>query len=518
VSARKIGMLLLLLAFGATVETAWQVRGDVRIGPEGCRVMGGRFYGPSYTFEQTAERAVAAPARIEVRNAFGEVRLAAGPPGTVRVTLRKVVYQPTEEKARAFADKIELRMSGDGAPLAVGTNREDIDRRQDVGFETHLDIVAPPDTAVSVRNEHGRVEISGMAGADVVSSFDGVTVTHLAGDVGVESRHGDVSIGDVGGAATVTARQGSVELDGVRGRVRLDVEHGETKVRRTGAIEASQKYGGFTAESVAGDLAVRASHSEVDASDVTGHVEIETSFGGAKLARVGGGARAKAEHGRVEAEDVAGGLVAVTSHDGVVVHRVDGAVEIDAQRGSVEASGLGEGARVHASGGDVDLDGFRGAVGVEVERGSARLSPRAAIAGPITVSVRNGDVTLRVPDGSRATVEAESRRGEVRSELRELPVRENEHRGRGLLVKGTFGGGGEDVKIHADGDVTITAQGAASAIADRAVAPPSLASASPSPEAAPSPSPAVKSTPTASPAPSPRPTRMPAEAPKTEEP
>jgi hypothetical protein len=34
-SARKIGFLILLLGFGAVVETAWHVRGDVRIGPEG---------------------------------------------------------------------------------------------------------------------------------------------------------------------------------------------------------------------------------------------------------------------------------------------------------------------------------------------------------------------------------------------------------------------------------------------------------------------------------------------------
>ena len=61
-SARKIGLLLLLLGFGATVETAWQVRGDVGIGPEGCRVIGGRFYGPSWSFEQTAERTLR-PAR-----------------------------------------------------------------------------------------------------------------------------------------------------------------------------------------------------------------------------------------------------------------------------------------------------------------------------------------------------------------------------------------------------------------------------------------------------------------------
>jgi len=46
VSARKIALLVLIVGFAATVETAWNVRGDVRLGPEGCRVMGGRFSYP----------------------------------------------------------------------------------------------------------------------------------------------------------------------------------------------------------------------------------------------------------------------------------------------------------------------------------------------------------------------------------------------------------------------------------------------------------------------------------------
>ena len=34
---RKIGLLLLILAFGASVETAWTVRHNAGFGPEGCR-------------------------------------------------------------------------------------------------------------------------------------------------------------------------------------------------------------------------------------------------------------------------------------------------------------------------------------------------------------------------------------------------------------------------------------------------------------------------------------------------
>jgi hypothetical protein len=131
VSARKIGFLILILAFGGVVETAWHVgENHFSFGPEGFRVLGGRFYGPSFTFEESAERDLDADAEpeIEVRNAFGAVRILPGEGSGVRVELRKVVFQPTEEKARGFADRIDLRLEEDGGRLRVGTNRDDIGR------------------------------------------------------------------------------------------------------------------------------------------------------------------------------------------------------------------------------------------------------------------------------------------------------------------------------------------------------------------------------------------------------
>ena len=77
-SARKIGMLILLLAAGGAIETAWQVKGHWQIGPQGCRVMGGRFYGPSFSFEQAEERAIGPAPQLTVKNSFGAVSVAPG--------------------------------------------------------------------------------------------------------------------------------------------------------------------------------------------------------------------------------------------------------------------------------------------------------------------------------------------------------------------------------------------------------------------------------------------------------
>ena len=98
--AAKIGLLFLILMFGAAIETAWQVREQFGIGPMGCQVLGGRMYGTSLVFQSSEERPVEAGRAVEVQNAFGDVTVRAGEPGKVAVALRKVVFRPKEEEAR----------------------------------------------------------------------------------------------------------------------------------------------------------------------------------------------------------------------------------------------------------------------------------------------------------------------------------------------------------------------------------------------------------------------------------
>ncbi len=208
-----------------------------------------------------------------------------GARGVVKVRLRKVVFLPTEERARQLADRIELRLTGDADVVKVATNRDELGRRDDVGFETHFEIEAPEGTAVQVRSEHGRVELTDVAAADVTASFDGVTLERVAGDAALEVRHGSVSVERVGGRLQLNSRHGDVTLAGVAGPAKLELQHGNLGVRETGALEVELAYGELTAESVGGDLVVRSQHAPVTASDVTGRAEVETSFGGVRLER-----------------------------------------------------------------------------------------------------------------------------------------------------------------------------------------------------------------------------------------
>ncbi len=453
-NARKVGLLLLILGFGAVVETASRVRSHIDVGPAGCRVLGGRFYGPSFAFEEDTAQTVPSGTRVEVENAFGRARLTAGEPGRVKVNLRKVVFLPTEKEAREFASRIVLQTTTTGSTLRISTNRADLGRNDDVGFETHVTVEVPPDTVVAVRNEHGAVDLSNVAEADVENSFDPLHVESVKGAANLKNRHGGVRVSKVGGPLSVEARHGDVEVEEAAGKVTLDVQHGNVQARRVGSFTLEMTHGDCTVDTVQGDLRVRAKHVAVQAKDVTGSVDVETSFEGVQVSNVGGEARIKAVHGEVRASGVKGALSTEASFDGVFLDDVGGPVEVTVDHGGLQAKGLARGARVKATGDDVTLEGFRGPVEIESQRGAVHLVPAGALTEPVTVSTRFGGVRLEVPPGSRFDLEASSRRGEIQVNVPGLTLSRSDE-GR---VTGTLAGGGNPVKLSAEGgDVDVEA-------------------------------------------------------------
>jgi DUF4097 and DUF4098 domain-containing protein YvlB len=457
-SARKIALLLLILGFGGAVETAWSVRNHVDVGPFGCRVLGGRFYGVSHDFEEESQYAVAAGAKVEITNAFGAVRVHAGAPGEVRVKLKKVVYLDPEEKARAFAAKIAMKADNAGARLQLGTNRDEDFRRDDVGFETHFDVTAPAGSPVLVRNEHGPVDLRDVGAADVDSAFDTLRLERAAGAVTLRSRHGDVVVSHVEGDLDLTSRHGNVELADVVGRAVADVQHGDVTASRLGALKLASAHGSVSVDTVKGDAEVKNEHGPVSARDVLGKATLATTFDHVEVERVGGDASLRTEHGAVKATDVKGALSAEASFDRVSLERIGGPVDVKVEHGGLDARRLDRGARVRASNDEVSIDGFRGPVEVEGQHASVRLSPRDTIADAISVATTHGEIALSVPGGSRFDLEAHTRQGEIHADLPDFAVTATD---KDALV-GKVAGGGSVVKLVCEhGDVRLESHAAA---------------------------------------------------------
>jgi hypothetical protein len=455
----KLALLILILGVGASIETAWSVKHRVGFLPMGCRVLTGRFQGPSYSFESSETHQAAGVRVLRVENAFGQVLVRAGEPRQLALVLRKVVYRPTEAQARAFAERIRAAVAIEGDTLKVVVNRREVEAAEegrDVGFETHLELQVPPGLEVKVQNEHGRVEVADALTASVWTSYEPVRLERIGGNASVDSRHGDVRVLEAKGDVEVTARYGTVELKDVSGRVTVSSQHGDVSAARTGPLRATLRYGDLDAEDVA-SLEVDGRQAAVRARGVKGSARVETSYRDVTLAGVGGDASVKSEHGAVSASQIAGSLEAHASYDRIEARDVSGAVVAEVEHGGFSGRDLARGARVKASGEDVLLEGFEGPVSVEVERGGATLAPLVALADSIEVRASYGGIRLEVPAGSGLELDATAEHGSIDAKLEGLAISEaSEHRLRARLGQG----GPRVTLVTQSADVELVAGGA----------------------------------------------------------
>lgn len=454
--AAKIGLLFLILLFGASIETAWQVRENIGLGPLGCQVLGGRLYGASFVFGSNEERPVEAGRAVEVQNAFGDVTVRAGEPGKVLVALRKVVYRPKEEDARAFAERLRIVVREESGRLVVTTNREELDRERpggrQVGFETHLELTVPADTPLTVHSEHGGIDASGVAQADLAGSFEDVKAAQIAGALNVDVHHGGAEVREVGGTLTLTGKHGDVSAEDVKGTVSVEREHGDVTLARVGPTTVSTTHGGIRIDGVGGDLEARVVHGGVEAERIAGRAVVSSTNDGITVRHVDGEARLRAEHGGVEAEDVLGAVFAEASFADVRLLRIGQDVDVTVEHGGVDGRALAGAVRVKSSGDDVSLAGFASAVDVDSDRGSVDLSPAGPITHQVSVRAQHGGITLRVPSGSDLTLEADARPGDLEVDLPDFVAERTEE----ASTAGRVGKGGVSVKLTAShGDVRV---------------------------------------------------------------
>lgn len=451
----RILLLLSILSLGASVETAYRLREQLGVGPLGWRVFGGKFYGPSFAFDESAERELATGTPVAVENAFGDVEVTEGPAGRVEIGLRKVVFLGSEEKARALAQRIRVEAEIVDGRLRVATNRAELEREGDAfdtGFETHLSLRVPSGTSVAVKGSHGRAAVEGTGETRIENAFGDVRANRV-GNLTLDSSHGDVELQAVNGAVQAQVRFGDSVARDVTGSMRLTSEHGDVTAERTRALDVDVKHGALKASAIQGDLDVKGEHSGVEAKQISGAARVATSFDDVSLEDVGADAQVRVEHGRARCARVKGALVAETSFGDAELEDVAGAVEATVSHGGIQGARLLGGVKAKAEGDDIVLEPFRGDVAAEVERGSVRLVPEGALSANVKAVARFGGVSLAVPEGSHFAMVAGAERGELRVSLPNLRVEERaEHR-----LRGRVGDGGGTVELQADhGDVRVS--------------------------------------------------------------
>lgn len=290
VTGAEIFLVLGLLALMGIVVAAEQVR-------EKFPGYTGIDLGEAYTNTIDIEpKAVAANARISIRNARGDITVRASDEPEIRVSGKVTVHGWSESAARRAGEHIsvEVVQNGDGYEVHPTGSR-------DSRVSLDMEVTLPNRSAVTVRNENGDINVS-----DLQTS---VSVNNGGGDIEIRSTSGDVSIDMRDGDAKVSDTKGDIKISG----------HGQSieAVNAGGGLTVNGEFvGPIRAEKIAKGVRFVSHRTDLTLTQLSGHLETGP--------------------GNLEVVDAPGNLNLRTRDDEIHIENVGGKVKIDNRNGNIE--------------------------------------------------------------------------------------------------------------------------------------------------------------------------------------
>jgi DUF4097 and DUF4098 domain-containing protein YvlB len=268
--------------------------------------------------------------------------------------------------------------------------------------------------------EQAHVTVSGNA---VLVKSDGhnsgrmnltITVPKSA-QITVRSGHGDVTAANLESGATISSNHGDVRLSVIKGSVQ---------------VHFSGNKGDFSAHQVNGDLTADGNCNDLTLSEITGRVTVNGQL-----------------FGDVHMENISGPIHVHTSVTDLDVASLPGDLTLNSDDLRVtQAKGQ---VRVTTHSKDVDLSQIYGDSYVEDRDGRIAVEPAGNFG--IEAKNRKGDVEVTLPPNAQATVEGNTRNGDIITDFA-LAISGDESK----TVSGKIGPGGPRLALSAEnGDLHI---------------------------------------------------------------
>ena len=230
-----------------------------------------------------------------------------------------------------------------------------------------------------------RLRVDADSSEDAEQRFDSV-------ELPMSERDGTVEIGPPEFTAQETIRILGFTINAGWRSPRIDME---IAVPRRCRVEAEQRTGSARIEGLRADVRVRGRTGRVRIEDIEGTLDAETRTGVVEVRSIRGPVRLETRTGRVEVEDVAGDATLST------------------RTGPIAARGVSGVLLCHTTTGAIRIRECDGPFTLTTTTGSVEYRGRVVDEGSIAVTT--GRITLAVTRDSSFFIDAETRRGTVRS-------------------------------------------------------------------------------------------------------
>lgn len=233
-------------------------------------------------------------------------------------------------------------------------------------------------------------------------------------------------------AVDLKTGHGRIGADGLRAKLRLNSGNGALTLRSSGS-----------------EAEVSTGNGDVSIETFRGLVEAYTGNGVTRLSGLDGRARLKTGNGRIEVRDGNGQVQAFTGNGDVEVAATGGMVEVETGHGQIEiAAARSLAVRAKSGAGSIRVEG--GTLhSARLETMMGEVTCAAGLApGEYDLSSAMGAVTLALPAGARARVDAQTGFGHVRSDFPLVRVGRTGPMGfGGERMVGSIGEGAPEIEV-----------------------------------------------------------------------
>lgn len=452
---RDIGLVFVILIFGGFAALLARanlnpglLKFPIRIGSRTVTVRD--LFKNSYTYEDEGSHEIAADWPLLVDNTNGSVEITSGAVEVVKVRLKKVIYEDSENKAKEIAQRIRIVFDSEDKQLKIKTNWQDLEGPVSQ-CETSLFITVPRQTRCKVENRKGSVRIDGLAGDQDVYCTDGpVNVTDIRGALKVQNKYGNTSISGVTGHVEAICSKSLLSVTRVGGNVDVRNAFARSTISDVnGKIFIRDNESTLQIEDVKGETVIEAPQSSVTVRNTQGDVKIDADYNRPiRVEDIQANVTLKAlnSYGPVVVQNVKGNVTLESKYGDLRVANIAGPLTITAESSSVQAENIKGVTRIQTTLKDVVVNAIEGQATIKNRVGDITLSPGLKLRGNLDITNENGKIDLVLPEDSSFNITAVARGGGVDSQF-EGPKLNISHEG-DEKISGSFGTGGPTIHLE----------------------------------------------------------------------
>jgi DUF4097 and DUF4098 domain-containing protein YvlB len=209
-------------------------------------------------------------------------------------------------------------------------------------------------------------------------------------------------------------------------------------------VELKTSGGDLTVARLQGTTSGKTSGGDIRLTELRGPVKMSTSGGDITVSATQGKVEVQTSGGDITAKNIEGDLDARTSGGNIEVENVAGTTRAATSGGNVAARGARGDTRLQTSGGNIAAD-VTGKIDAKSSAGDIRVQLNGPNQG-ISATTSGGNIELQLPRDIKATVDASTSGGTVRSDLATDATQKTPQK-----LTGSINGGGETVYARTSG-------------------------------------------------------------------